>query len=252
MFCPHCGKEIAENQTFCQFCGGATAITATTPGTGRSKTAWEEAATQWTFSGLVTTLKGSLFNPTEFFRMMNVTGGLTGPMLYAMIVGTTGIMLFYFWQIALRDTYPASLTSGLQGTAGVTMFTGVGMGVMAVITPFVIIAGLFLGSGMLHLLLLMVRGAKNGFEATFRVMAYAYGSNIFMAVPFCGGFIAALWNIVVVIIGLKEAHGTSGGKAAFAVLFPVILCCAFAVLFSILVLGTVAASFSTMPHQPWK
>jgi hypothetical protein len=98
----------------------------------------------------------------------------------------------------------------------------------------------------------MVRGSKNGFEATFRVMAYAYGSNIFMAVPFCGGFIAALWNIVVVIIGLKEAHGTSGGKAAFAVLFPVLLCCAVAVLFSILVLGTVAASFGTMPHQPWK
>jgi hypothetical protein len=132
------------------------------------------------------------------------------------------------------------------------MFSGVGMSVMAVITPFMIIAGVFLGSGMLHLLLLMVRGAKNGFESTFRVVAYAYGSNIFMAVPFCGGFIAALWNIVVVIIGLKEAHGISGGKAAFAVLFPLILCCAFVVLFSILVLGTVAASFGTMPHQLWK
>jgi hypothetical protein len=250
MFCPHCGKEIAENQAFCQFCGGT--LTLTAPGTGRSKTAWEAEATQWTFGGLVTTLKGSLFNPSEFFRTMNVAGGLTGPMLYAMIVGMAGIMLLYFWQIVLRDTYPASLSSSIQGTAGINMFTGVSMGVMAVVTPFLIIAGLFLGSGMLHLLLLMVRGSKNGFEATFRVMAYAYGSNIFMAVPFCGGFIAALWNIVVVIIGLKEAHGTSGGKAAFAVLFPVLLCCAVAVLFSILVLGTVAASFGTMPHQPWK
>lgn len=250
MFCPHCGKEISENQAFCQFCGGATAVQAAViPATGRSKTAWEDERTQWTFGGLLKTLKGSLFNPSEFFRTMNVTGGLTGPMLYAMIVGTAGIMMFYFWQIALRDTYPAGLSSGLQGA---NIFTGVGMGVLAVVTPFAIIAGLFLASGMLHLLLLMVGGSKNGFEATFRVVAYAYGSNIFMAVPFCGGFIAALWNIVVVIIGLKEAHGTSGGKAAFAVLFPVLLCCAFAVLFSILVLGTVAASFSTMPHQPWK
>ena len=250
MFCPHCGKAISESQAFCQFCGGATAVQAAViPGTGRSKTAWEDERTQWTFGGLLETLKGSLFNPSEFFRTMNVTGGLTGPMLYAMIVGMAGIMMFYFWQIALRDTYPASLSSSLQGA---NMFSGVGMGVMAVVTPFAIIAGLFLGSGMLHLLLLMVRGSKNGFEATFRVVAYAYGSNIFMAVPFCGGFIAALWNIVVVIIGLKEAHGTSGGKAAFAVLFPVLLCCAIAVLFSILVLGTMAASFGTMPQQPWK
>lgn len=250
MFCPHCGKEISENQAFCQFCGGATAVQAAViPGTGRSKTAWEDERTQWTFGGLLATLKGSLFKPSEFFRTMNVTGGLTGPMLYAMIVGMAGIMMLYFWQIALRDTYPAGLSSSLQGAH---MFSGVGMGVMAVVTPFAIIAGLFLGSGMLHLLLLMVRGSKNGFEATFRVVAYAYGSNIFMAVPFCGGFLAALWNIVVVIIGLKEAHGTSGGKAAFAVLFPLILCCAGVVLFTMLVLGTMAASFGTMPHQPWK
>lgn len=249
MFCPHCGKEISEGQAFCQFCGGAAAVPAAPSGTGRSKTAWEDERTQWTFGGLLATLKGSLFAPAEFYRTMNVTGGLTGPMLYAMIVGMTGIMLFYFWQIALRDAYPPGLSSSLQGT---NLFTGLGMGVMAVVTPFAIIAGLFLGSGMLHLFLLMVRGSRNGFEATFRVMAYAYGSNIFMAVPFCGSFIAALWNIVVVIIGLREAHGTSGGKAAFAVLFPVLLCCAFAVLFTILVLGTVAASFGTMPHQPWK
>ncbi|MHB8843448.1 MAG: YIP1 family protein [Nitrospirota bacterium] len=250
MFCPHCGKEISEGEAFCRFCGGATAVqAAVAPGTGRSKTAWEDERTQWTFGGLLTTLKGSLFNPSEFFRTMTVTGGLTGPMLYAMIVGMAGIMMFYFWQIALHDTYPAGLSSRFPGA---TMFSGVGMGVLAVVTPFAIIAGLFLGAGMLHLLLLMVRGSKNGFEATFRVVAYAYGSNIFMAVPFCGGFIAALWNIVVVIIGLKEAHGTSGGKAAFAVLFPVLLCCAVAVLFSILVLGTVAASLSTMPQQPWK
>jgi hypothetical protein len=55
-----------------------------------------------------------------------------------------------------------------------------------------------------------------------------------------------------VVIGLRDAHGTSGGKAAFVVLFPLIMCCAFVVLFSLLVLGTVAASFGTMPQQPWK
>jgi uncharacterized membrane protein len=71
-------------------------------------------------------------------------------------------------------------------------------------------------------------------------------------VPFCGAIIASLWTIVLAIIGLKEAHGTTGGKASFAVLFPLIMCCAVAILFFLLVLGTVAASFGTMPYRPWK
>jgi len=40
MFCPHCGKEILENQAYCQFCGGKTTA-APSPGTGRRHTAWE-------------------------------------------------------------------------------------------------------------------------------------------------------------------------------------------------------------------
>ncbi len=252
MFCPHCGKEIAENQAFCQFCGGAAAITSTVPGTGRSKTAWEEEGKQWTFGGLTATLKESLFNPSEFFRKMNVTGGLTGPMLYGMIVGMAGIMMFYFWQVLFHDTYPEFMMSGIRGTRGGDLFTGIGMAAGAILLPFLIIMGLFVWSGLLHVLLLSVRGAKNGFEATFRAVAYSYGSNIFLAIPFCGWMIAALWNIIVLIIGLKEGHGTSGGKATFAVLFPLIMCCAIVVLFSILVLGTVAASFGSMPHQLWK
>jgi len=252
MFCPNCGKEIAENQAFCQFCGGSAAVVPTSPRTSRVKTAWEEEGTQWTFGGLVTTLRESLFSPSEFFRRMNVTGGLTNPMLYALITGMTGIMLFYVGQILLHDASPGFLPSQVTEPAGVDLFSGSGMVITAVCTPFLIIAGLFVWTGLLHLLLLLVRGAQNGFEATFRVVAYGYGANIFLAIPFCGGVLSILWTVVLAIIGLKEAHGTSGGKAGFAVLFPLVLCCAAAVLFSLLVLGTVAASFGTMPYQPWK
>jgi hypothetical protein len=99
---------------------------------------------------------------------------------------------------------------------------------------------------------MIVRGAKNGFEATFRVVSYSIGAYVFLMVPFCGAIISGLWTVVLAIIGLKEAHGTTGGKAAFAVFFPLIMCCAIVMLFSLLVLGTVVSSFGTMPHQPWK
>jgi hypothetical protein len=249
MFCQHCGKEIMEGQTFCQFCGGRTAA-APAPGLGRRKTAWEEEGTQWTFEGLITTLKGSLFSPSEFFRKMNVTGGLSNPLLYAMITGMIGWMAYYFWEIVFHDTFGDLLPS--KAHSGLDVFAGTGLAVKAMLTPFMLIIGLFIWAGVLHLLLLLVRGAKNGFEATFRVVSYVNGASIFLIMPLCGALLCAIWTLVLAVIGLRDAHGTSGGKATVVVLFPLILCCAFIALFSVLVLGTVAASLGTMPPQPWK
>ena len=250
MFCPHCGKEISEDQAFCQFCGGtiATVVAASVP--GRAKTAWEDPATRWTVKGLLSSLKDVLFSPANFFRTMNVTGGITDPMLFALISGMVSWMIYYFWLIVLHD--PLSSYIPHTGASGLDMFQGSGLAAVAVLTPFILIASLFIWSGVLHLLLMMVRGAKNGFEATFRVVSYSVGAYVFLMVPFCGAVISGIWTMVLAIIGLKEAHGTTGGKASFVVLFPLIMCCAMVMLFFLLVLGTVAASFGTMPQQPWK
>ena len=41
----------------------------------------------------------------------------------------------------------------------------------------------------------------------------------------CGGVIGFVWLVVIQIIGLGPAHETTPGRAAFAVLFPTVLCC---------------------------
>ena len=256
MFCSQCGKEVMEGQMFCPACGNRISVAAAN-GTSasaatRSRTAWEDRERTGFFSALLATLKETLFSPTEFFRTMNVTGGLSEPLLYAMIVGVVGIMVSYVWQVLFQASFLGYLPSEVQGTMGIGSLGNIGLAFVAILIPFFVICSLFLWAGMLHLLLLMVRGANNGFEATFRAVAYSYSTYIFMTVPFCGGLIASVWSMVVAIIGLKEAHGTSGGKASFAVLFPLILCCALAFLITALVLGTVAASFGTVKPSPWK
>ena len=250
MFCPHCGKEISEDQAFCQFCGGTIATAVSAPFAGRATTAWEDPSTRWTVKGLLSSLKDVLFAPANFFRTMNVTGGITDPMLFALITGMVSWMIYYFWIIVLHD--PLSSYIPQTGASGLDVLQGSGIAAVAVLAPFILIASLFIWSGVLHLLLMMVRGAKNGFEATFRVVSYSVGAYVFLMVPFCGAVISGIWTMVLAIIGLKEAHGTTGGKASFAVLFPLIMCCAIMMLFFLLVLGTVAASFGTIPQQPWK
>jgi len=195
-------------------------------------------------------MKDSLFAPTNFFHTMNVTGGITDPMLYALITGMVSWMVYYLWQIVLHD--PLASYMPLKGSSDFAVLQGTGIVAVAFCMPFLLIASLFIWSGALHLLLMMVRGAKNGFEATFRVVSYSVGAYVFLMIPFCGAIISAVWTIVIAIIGLREAHGTTGGKASFAVLFPLIMCCAMASLFFLLIVGSVAASFGNMPYQPWK
>jgi hypothetical protein len=177
---------------------------------------------------------------------MPVTGGLTDPLLYALIIGMAGLMFSYFWQILLQGTMQDVMMPGMKTVAGPQVLRGIGMAALAFFSPFLIILGLFISSGVLHLFLLLVKGARAGFEATFRVAAYGYSANIFLVLPLCGGLIAAVWAIVLTIIGLREAHETTGGKAAFAVFLPVVVCCGLILVAVALFMGAAAASLGTM------
>jgi hypothetical protein len=251
MYCPHCGREVTDEQVFCHHCGGKIAPEPA-ESAARTGTAWEDREARGFVGGLLATLRESLFRPTAFFRKMPVTGGIMAPLLYAMITTMSGLLASYLWQLLLRDALHGVLPGDLQGAAGFDPFSGIGLAAFSLVLPFLIIAALFLWSGVLHALLLLVRGAQNGFEATFRVTAYSYGANLFLLMPVCGSIIATLWGMVMVIIGLREAHGTTGGKATFAVLFPLVLCCAAAVLTALVVFGTIAASVGSLSQQPWK
>jgi hypothetical protein len=246
MFCPHCGKEVTEGQIFCQHCGARLAgEAAAAPVTGvREKTPWEDREVRGFFGGLFKTLNETLFRPSEFFKKMSVTGGLTDPLLYALIIGMVGLMFSYLWQISLKSAMQ-DMMPGMQAAAGQYMFQGVGMAILAFFSPFLIILGLFVSSGILHVFLMMVKGARAGFEATFRVVAYGYSANIFLIIPFCGGLLAVVWAVVLYIIGLKEAHEITGGKAAFAVFLPIIVCCGLITIAIALFMGAAAASLGT-------
>jgi hypothetical protein len=85
---------------------------------------------------------------------------------------------------------------------------------------------LFIGSAIVHLCLMIMGGARQSFETTFRVISFTHGSvGVLQLIPFCGGFIAGIWAIVSNCIGLARAHETETWRAVFAVFLPVIVCC---------------------------
>jgi hypothetical protein len=112
----------------------------------------------------------------------------------------------------------------------------------AACSPLIVGVGLVLNTLLLHLFLMMLGGAKRGMAATLRALSYSYTAMLAGVVPGCGSLIGALWYLYLIVTGLAKAHGISYGKAAVAVILPVVLC---GVCFVILMFGAFGALMSS-------
>jgi hypothetical protein len=203
---------------------------------------WEDPARTSTFERFVETVKLLATRPSEAFAGMPRTGGIGSPLLYAIIVGWIGIAVAVVWNTLFQGMWIPFMGGGEEAAimAGFTAAWAVGLIVLA---PIFVIIGVFVGAAILHLMLMIVGGANNGFETTVRVVCYAQTAQLAGIIPFCGGLISMVWAIILYVFGLTAAHRTSQGKAVLAVVLPVVLCCAFAAAMLFMgVLAGVAAS----------
>ena len=236
-FCPHCGapyedaKMPADNKGETPRVPGSPQ--AQIPGSEQVRyTPWEDKAKLGFFGSLFETWKESVFNPTSFYRKMPIKGGIGNPLLYGLILAFVGFIfqlmyeqlfaqlfdpsLWYpYFERVFEDNFDA-LRYQLQ-----SIYTLVGI----IIFPFIVIAWFFIWSGIAHLILTIFGWRKEEYEASFRLIAYSEGPSFFMIVPFIGGLISIIWQLVLVVIGVKEVHRTTIGQALIVVFLPSILCC---------------------------
>ena len=193
---------------------------------------WEHRHEIGFFKAFFDTASVLLTKPSEAFVMMKREGGLTDPLLFALIGGSAGTIVSTLFQIGL-----ASIPAVGGGSNNVVAMFGWGMVIgFLLLTPLFLAAGMFVGSGLLHLCLMLLGGANKPFETTFRVVCFSSGAAyLFSIIPFCGGYITPIYNIVLECIGISRAHETTMGKAVLAVLLPLIVCCGiFAVVMGML------------------
>lgn len=188
--------------------------------------AWERRAELGPGVALLRTIREVVFSPAVAFADMHLTGGWAEPLGFAVLLGSISIWVAQAWDMLAR-----SLMAGLPGfdlqEIAAANIEELGFALAA---PLLVIASTFFAAAVVHLLLMMFGGAPQPYEATFRVISYSWAVGVFNLIPICGVFIGALWRIVVQVLGLREAHGVPTGRAAAAVLLPVILACFCAVL----------------------
>ncbi len=251
--CPHCGQEVllADPNAPPPAPGGAAPPPAPSgpgwvpppppavpPGTEQSAPFVRRkelgfVASYWE------TLRRSAAEPGAFFRNLRIDQ--TGSAVLFGVVGWTlgawasavygwaasaswvGMMRHIVERMPRRGEFDPAIIEGLAARASAIGFVG-----QIVAAPLVSLVAIYLFAGIVHLFLLLFRGAGRGFDATLTAVGYAAGLYLFQVLPFCGGLIALVWALVVVIAGIGETQRCGNGKAAAASLAPfaLLVCCA--------------------------
>jgi hypothetical protein len=201
---------------------------------------WDQRYSKGIFNAFIETLQTVLTKPTAAFTAMKREGGLGEPLIYGVIGGTIGAVVSLLYRLALRSVFGFGRTDILDHLVGSAALI-----LVLIISPVLVVIGIFIVSAILHLCLMIVGGAKQSFETTFRVVCFSGGSvGPLQLVPLCGGLIAFVWGIVLYCIGLARAHETDTGRAVLAVFLPLVVCCGGIVLVAMMfgALGAWSAS----------
>lgn len=226
--CPSCGREMAQEESYCRFCGddampsspqmagsyrdGGTRETAVEEDSDERYCEWEDNRKEGTLRAFFQTASRCLLTPTQFFSSLPLDSGYWAPLLFCVMAGVLGGVLGALWNHLLKGG------SGAFAIFQILIIMSFGfIGTLIVMPLF-----LFIMSGITHGLLFLFGGARNGFQATFRVISYSAVTALFNAIPVVGA-VASLWGTYLAVVGVRETHETSTGKAAGAVLVPVVV-----------------------------
>jgi hypothetical protein len=157
-----------------------------------------------------------LFSPTKFFKKVAAGQGYWSPFIFAMISGIIGCGAVLLWQWLF---FSGMVPPQIRSITTYSLFL-----IFAIILiPFWVAFFIVIGSGVIHLCVMIVGGNRKGFEATFRAISYSQSALLFYIVPVIGSIVGGIYYLILIILGVREGHGISTGKAVLAALLPLIV-----------------------------
>jgi len=189
---------------------------------------WEDREHYGRLAGFLETVPRLLFRPALFFRGQPLERGARDPLLFAALVGLLSGLFLSLWLHlvpALQKEFLEILaTGGHDPDTAQQALRSLASGPLLLLAPLAALLNVLLTAALSHLVLVLSATPRAGFAGTLRVVAYAYGVNIWTLVPSCGGLIALAWSIPVSIIGLWLVQKVDPWRAALAVALPPLLC----------------------------
>jgi hypothetical protein len=181
---------------------------------------------------IVDKIKVILFRPTSFFTSLKKEKGVKEAFKYFAIVSLFSAVMTVIVNLLLKDVI--TTTVGKVPTPGeIFFFYLLGLPLY------------FLGAGLFHIWI-MIFGGRALYSKTYQLSVYTSTPYwLFGWFPLLGFIVAAIWDIVLTVIGVQHTHGLSKTRALWMVLLPLVLF----MLLIIFVVGLAAFfyNYSTLP-----
>lgn len=179
----------------------------------------------------VATLRQLVTAPRAFFADLPVAR-FGRAFSFGWLVATLAVVflcLYSLWQLdANREALLETLRA--QGEPGVLSLSPEAelervrdfLFVSLLLSPLLGALNLWLSAGLSHLGVLLAAGRQRGFVATFRATAFGFAPLLLVAIPLVGYLVGGLWSIALQVIAISQVHRIELGRAALAVLVPLL------------------------------
>jgi hypothetical protein len=163
-------------------------------------------------------VRSVVLQPVRFFAGLPRSGALLNPLLFALICIVISAVLSGV--LVLAGVQPAPGFNPNPQNAIPSTFAPTSAIASIIFAPIGGTIGLFVAAAIQQLLVSLIVGANNsGFGATFRVASYTQVTSLVNWIPIVGPLLA-LYGLYLSIVGIREMHTTTTGKAALVILIP--------------------------------
>ena len=192
-------------------------------------------------NSFVDVVRRVVLQPVGFFAGMPRSGPLLNPLLFAVICIEISVLLSALLVLTGVQQNPGFNPNPQNALPSV--FTRGAALPSIVLSPILGAIGLFIAAAIQQLLVRLIVGTANsGFGATFRVASYTQVTSLVNWIPIVGPLLS-LYGLYLAIVGIREAHGTTTGKAALVILIP------FAVVLVVALIVLVAVGFAFLNQR---
>jgi len=208
---------------------------------------WEDRSSFSHLQGFFETIQQAMLSPGRLFRRMSVAHGLWGPLSFYVLLYVLMTLVERMWSSALSG-FDIALLSWLEelndesiADASIVQFLET-IGIF--FSPLMAVISLFFSSAVIHLSAALLISDNRGFEASFRAVAYAGSALILGLIPVCGSVLSVFWMIGILVVAVRELHGTGTGRALVTVGLPMVVLFCGCMTLTILFGGLIAAAGS--------
>ncbi len=163
-----------------------------------------------------------VFRPVGFFAGLSRNGNVAAPLLFALICIEISAVLAWLLVLIGVGLGPG-VNPNPQNLGVPSVFAPNSPIASVILAPIGGAIGIFIAAAIQQLLVRLVVGARNsGFSATFRVASYTQVTSLVNWIPIIGPLLA-LYGIYLSIVGIREMHGTTTGKAVLVIVIPFVV-----------------------------